>query len=406
MRKLVVLSQYFPPDMGGASARCNHVVEGMKRSNWDVTVVTPVPHYPVGDRHGYKCRFPFTKSVVNDIEIIRLWFPKLSHDSNWKRIFLHLWFGIMVCLTMFAYKKPDVIFASSPNFFIMIPAFIVKKLRNAILVRNVDDLWPEVFFDLELIKSNILKSFLMKISNFTYEICDAITPISKSYQEHIHKQYPNVKCPIEVIHVGVDTDTFRPLEKGKAKPETNKFTVMYSGVLGILYDFKTLIGAAKELESDENIQFLIRGTGEQEEFIRSQVAKLGCSNVILQTNYLTEEELNIELNRASVFVLPMVEKEMSDKGLPTKLFQYQSIGRPIIVASGGEPINYISETESGIAVTPENQGQLVEAIRWYLNHPDDLDSHGSNGLSYVKINMSVDSIGQKMSDFIEHRVIK
>lgn len=46
--KVLVLAQYFPPDMGGASARVSNVVRGLPSRGCDITVVAAFPHYPHG----------------------------------------------------------------------------------------------------------------------------------------------------------------------------------------------------------------------------------------------------------------------------------------------------------------------------------------------------------------------
>ena len=59
------------------------------------------------------------------------------------------------------------------------------------------------------------------------------------------------------------------------------------------------------------------------------------------------------LNSADVFVLPMADLNFVDLGLPTKVFEYQSYGKPIICVSNGEAAKYVKFTCSGIVVNPK-----------------------------------------------------
>ena len=49
LMKVLVLAQYFPPDMGGGSTRASNVVNGLLSKGCDVTVVAAFPHYPQGN---------------------------------------------------------------------------------------------------------------------------------------------------------------------------------------------------------------------------------------------------------------------------------------------------------------------------------------------------------------------
>ena len=46
--KVLVLAQYFSPDMGGGSTRATNVVKGLLSKGCGVTVVAAFPHYPHG----------------------------------------------------------------------------------------------------------------------------------------------------------------------------------------------------------------------------------------------------------------------------------------------------------------------------------------------------------------------
>ncbi len=55
------------------------------------------------------------------------------------------------------------VFASEPNLFSIIPAFIYSKLRGSSVIRVVDDLWPEALYERGYVKSKLLKKFLDKL---------------------------------------------------------------------------------------------------------------------------------------------------------------------------------------------------------------------------------------------------
>ncbi len=68
----MIITSYFPPEIGAASNRIFHLAEGLK-TDYDVSVVTPLPNYPTGKIFDdYKGKFK-SKTRENGITINRLW---------------------------------------------------------------------------------------------------------------------------------------------------------------------------------------------------------------------------------------------------------------------------------------------------------------------------------------------
>ena len=68
--------------------------------------------------------------------------------------------GLSSLLGLLYIRKVDIIFAMSPNLFAFFPALIYRLIFRKNIIRNVDDLWPEVIYDLGIVKSRILKKLL------------------------------------------------------------------------------------------------------------------------------------------------------------------------------------------------------------------------------------------------------
>ncbi|TRZ52825.1 MAG: glycosyltransferase [Dehalococcoidia bacterium] len=62
------------------------------------------------------------------------------------------------------------------------------------------------------------------------------------------------------------------------------------------------------------------------------------------------------------FALPMATMNFIELWLPTKVFEYQGYGKPIICISGGEAARYVESTKSGLIVKPNNARGFAEAI--------------------------------------------
>lgn len=383
--------------MGGASARCYNVAKGLKATGWDVLIVTAMPHYPLGKKpERYTWRL-WRVETIEGMRVVRLWVPPLAHDTFLKRLLLHGIFCATSPMAIPAALGSEVVFASSPNFFVMFPAYLYRLALRAALVRNVDDLWPEVFYDLGLLKPKLVRRAVDWLSGLTYKMPHAVAAISPAYMELIREKYNVPADRIEVIEVGVDTETFYPMPSRNS----NKFVLMYSGILGSLYDFRSLLLAAKKLEKFPDLTIVIRGVGEREMEIRSLINSLELKTVRFETQLVEGKKLRSILSEATAFVVPMVNLPMSDRGLPAKLFEYQALGKPIIVASSGESARLITSTRSGIAVPPENPRALADAILRLYENPGLARQMGVAAVAYVEEHVTVSKIGKRMSKLFE-----
>jgi len=398
--KILIIAQYFYPDFGGASTRAFNVAKGLVKLGNTVKVVTAFPHYPHGrvpSRYKYKAMM---FEEMDDIEIIRVWIPSLPHDSVVKRIIIHVCFIISSLFALPFLGEIDVVFAANPNLFSFFPALVYSFVNLRPIVRNVDDLWPEVFYELNLVRSNTLKKLLDFVTWLSYSVPVTITPISTGYKRRIMEKYGVREEKIRVIEVGVDTSIF-------SKSILNKkddFIIMYSGILGKAYDFRNVLLAAKFLSDYKEISFYIRGIGECEHYIKEMIDEFPLENVKLDTNIITKLKLVEILNIADIFLLPMKEIKTADEGLPTKIFEYQAVGKPVIVCSRGEPARYIRSTDSGIVVPPNDPRALSEAILELYRNKENRERLGENGWKHVSKYLSLNKIGGRLSDILKPKV--
>jgi glycosyltransferase involved in cell wall biosynthesis len=390
--KVLVLAQYFPPDMGGGSTRASNVVNGLLKKGCDVKVVAAFPHYPYGQVSTQYRGKAMVAEQFGVAKVYRVWIPSMAHSGPLKRIFLHLCFVLSSLFALPFVGKVDVVWGANPNLFSILNSIVYSTAKRVPIVRNVDDLWPEVFYEMGLVKSSILRKMLNLLAWFSYNVPKAITPISEGYKSSIVAKYGLSSNKLHVIEVGVD---------GSINPEaetvpSKQFVVMYSGALGLGYDFDVVLKAAKLLAEKKEIVFVVRGAGEMVPLLRRNIRESGLGNIVLKTSLLPKAELKQLLLSADVFVLPMADLSFVELGLPTKVFEYQSLGKPIICVSSGELAHYVETTKSGIVVKPSDARELADAV--IKLHRDNAlrEELGLNGKDYVLKNMTSQQIGLQM----------
>lgn len=392
--KVLVISQYFPPDIGGGSTRAFNAVTGLHQKGCDLKIVTAFPHYPHGRVSPIYKRKALKLEEIQGMKLIRVWIPALPHDSIVHRILLHFSFAVSSLFAAPFVGQVDLIWAVNPNLFSFFPALVYSFVKRKPIVRNVDDLWPEVFYDLGLVKSKVLKRLLDFLAWLSYSVSVAITPISPGYKRKIMNKYKISGEKIHVVEVGVHDIVASASPISQATK--GSFVIMYSGALGVGYDFQIVLRAAHFLENHKDIIFVIRGMGECEHEIRRMMKKLELHNVTINTNYLSRSKLVSVLSSADVFLLPMKQAKAVEEGLPTKIFEYQALRKPIICSSQGEPAAYINSTKSGLVVEPGNYEALAAAILELYKDRKLAWELGTNGYRNVSQNLTSQRIGERL----------
>ena len=392
--KVLVLAQYFPPDMGGASTRASNVVKGLLSNGCRVSVISAFPHYPYGKVPVKYSGRPIAFEEVGGARVMRVWVPSLPHSSIVNRIVLYTCFVFSSLFPLPFVGDFDVIWAANPNLFCFLSAIVYGLFKRRPIVRNVDDLWPEVFYELGLVRSRLMRRVLDFLAWISYVVPAAITPISQGYKRRIVEKYGICVEKVRVIEVGVER--VEPLNADKNSD--GRFVAMYSGVLSLGYDFDVVLEAASILARNRDILFVIRGFGELAPRLQRKIRNLNLGNVSLDTKLLSKEKLAALLCSADVLVLPMASATFVDEGLPTKVFEYQAHGKPIICVSAGEPGRYVEATESGLVIQPDDTTGFAEAVLRLYKDRKFASQLGWNGWQHVSTNLTAEKIGQHMHE--------
>jgi len=392
--RVLVISQLFPPDMGGGATRAYNVVKGLTLNGCDVTVIASFPHYPYGkipEKYRWK---PIVVEWMNGFRVIRTLMLPIPSQGLGKRILIFAIFTISSLFALPIIGKIDVIWAANPNIISVFPSIIYAIIKRCPIVQNVDDLWPEDLYELGLLneKSPLAKlaELLAKIS---YKISKAITPISPGYIKVICGKYSINPNKVYVIRAGVDLNKFKAYPKADKR---NVFKVLYSGAFSVAYDFDQVLLAAKLLEDVKDVEFVLQGGGELVPYLKARVRKLKLKNVKIVDNIMSREEVAKLLSEADALILPLRDFGKPYLGISSKLYEYQAAGKPIICCAEGQPAEYVKETGSGVVVNPGDYEALAKAVLYLKEDKDSARRLGVSGRRYVENNLSIKKIGLKM----------
>ena len=391
---VLVLAQYFPPDMGGGATRAYNVVKGLMLNGCKVTVVAAFPHYPKGDiPKQYRWKLLKVEFFEN-IKVVRTFVPPLASKGLIRRIILFISFMLSSLFALPLVGKIDIIWAANPNILSIVPAIVFGFVKHCPVTLNVDDPWPEDLYSFGLLEEGSIASKIAEfLARLAYHKAELITPISPGYIKIISGKYGVGANKIYVVRAGVDLKKFKPRD---SKPVNSRFLVLYSGAFSVAYDFNQVIKAAKLLENYGDIEIVLQGGGELSKSIRESIGKMNVKNVKLIDKILSREEVAKLLNQADALLLPLKDFGTPYLGISSKLYEYQAAGKPIICCADGQPAEYVKKTNSGIVVRPRDYKALAEAILYLRENRDIAEELGASGRRYVEDNLSVEKIGLRM----------
>lgn len=393
--KVLIISQYFPPDISGGGTRAYNFAQCLAAENFDVTVITAFPHLHKAVPNEFRKKI-IIKEKMDNFSIIRVWIPSILHSSIRNRVILHFCFVISSLLPIFSIK-PKIIFASEPNLFSIVPAFLYSKIRGGKVIRVVDDLWPELFYERKIVKSKILKKLLNRLAKFSYDYPKYILPLTEEAKLHISKLYKINLKKIVVIRHGVNTKIF----VAKKKKAEKEFVLMYSGALVESYDFNLVLQAAEKLKK-ENIKIIIRGKGPLLDYIKKRKKDLKLDNLVIDEKIIPFSEMSKHLSYADAFIVPMKDDYFLNLSLPTKILEFQALSKPIICASDGAPGKHVQKTKSGITIPCNNLTDLILAIKKLQNESNLCEEFGENGKKFVDNNATFEKIGKELKNIIQN----
>ena len=397
--KVLVIAQYFPPDLGGSATRAYNLAKGLVLNGCEVTVIAAFPHYPHGIIPAEYRWKPLKVEWMGKMKVIRTFMPPVKSEGVFKRLLLIGFFSVSSLFALPFTSKVDAVWASS-----WVPGYIFSKVKRKPLALNVDDLTLEDLVDLELLDEN---SLALKIGSIVYRLFfvkgDILTPVSSGYVDIMSRKYCVELRRIHVIIGGVDLSTFKP--NSHSNELRKKFVVLYSGAFSVAYDFEQIFQAAKIIEEmDEDIEFVIQGAGELLPSMQDSIRKSNIKNVKIINKILSRADVGKLLGEADVLILPIAPFYKSGKpyrGMSSKLYEYQAVGKPIISCSEGVPSTYIKETISGLVVTPGDSKELANAVLQLKQDPTMCHILAENGRKHVRAEASIEAVGLKMKEIFQ-----
>lgn len=261
----------------------------------------------------------------------------------------------------------DAVFIQSNNVAGFAVRAIRRKLPNAIVTFNVQDIFPyNAVFCGSLKKDSMIFRALAMVQRYGYRHSDHLITISKDMKDLLIEDGTSAN-KIEVIYNWSYQD--EPYDRDELDTSVpnqifskDYFNVVYAGNIGVMQNVGILVESAALMRNQTDIWFHIIGNGQYKEKLQNRAAELGITNLSFWPMQLPDAAPSIYAT-SDVNVIPLV-KNVYRTALPSKTATCLACGQPIIFAIGKESVfGKEVENETNCRIIDSNDPQsLVKAV--------------------------------------------
>ena len=280
-------------------------------------------------------------------------------------------------------QRGDVIVAKTDPPLLSVIAWVVARIKGARLVNWLQDVFPEVAVALGVLTWLPLVEPIRWLRNLSLRGADMNVVLGERMQEYICQQGVKTEKTV-IIHNWADGDLIHPvsLDANRLRKSwglADRFVVGYSGNMGRVHDFDTIIEAMKILNVDQQIVFLFIGGGAGKKELECAVSKYQLSNCMFKP-YQSRECLSESLSLPDVHLVSL-RPELEGLVVPSKIYGIAAVARPVIAIGDlrGDVARFVQRLGFGFSVPSGAGDQLARHIREMARNPATAKQRGEKG---------------------------
>jgi glycosyltransferase involved in cell wall biosynthesis len=385
--RILYLSQYFPPEMGAPAARVYELAREWVRRGHAVTVLTAFAHHPTGVKAPADRGVITRRESVDGIDVVRTYVYAAANKGTAKRMASYASFMLSAAVIgPWRVRRPDVVIGTSPQLLCGVAGYALARVLRVPFVFEVRDLWPESILAVEAMREGWFVRALKGVARFLYTHAARIVTVGDGYRRGIHTRYGIPVENMDVIRNGIDTSLFVPGPRDNAVRSEygwgDRFVAMYVGTHGMAHGLASVLEAARALADDPNLLFVFVGEGAEKDALKRQAADWGLSNVQF-IDQQPKARVPLFYAACDLGLVTLRDTPLFQEVLPSKIFEYLGMERPIVLAVGGEARKVVEAAGAGEYVPPGDAAALAAAVRRLAADRAQLAAMGRAGRAYV-----------------------
>ena len=366
-------------------------------------MVTSAPNHPRGVLYpGYRNRLRQVEDW-NGIRVVRVVTFLAANAGTWRRTLNYV--SYMVSATAFGSleRRPDVVMATSPQFFCGWAGVLVSKLRRVPFILEIRDLWPESIAAVGAIRSRLVIGLLAKLELAMYRAARRIVTVGEGYRQRLLERGAD-GARVAVVMNGVDDDLFSPRDRDARLAErvgvAGRFVVTYCGVIGMAHGLEVVLRAASHLRENPDVVFLLVGDGACFDDLKATAERDGLDNVVFTGNVAKDCVPGL-IALSDVCLVHLRASDTFTSVMPSKIFEAAAMAKPVVLGVRGFAAEFVQTAGCGVCIEPENEHELVDAVLRLSADRALCERLGQAGRDYVARRFSRDELAQDYLDVIQ-----
>ena len=400
MKVIFPFSYYYPEQCAGIFV-VDDLMHRLAAEGDESMIYVPTPTRNV--REGVEWK---RKEVLCDGKMVVKRFHMYGEGKNPVLRALRYCFCELVYLHHLLWDKYDVAFIDSTPPIQGLKLPIVRLFRKCPVVYNAQDLFPDTLSGTGLAKrGGLLWKIGSWVARVTFNNTDKIIAISEDIKRTLVEVKGIPADKVVVVYNWVDSDAVVPIAKEENSlfeefgMNRDKFHVVYAGNLGNAQNINIVVDAAARLRDNENVEFVVFGSGGLESDIRARIKAEGLKNLRLLP-LQPVERVKYVYSLGDVCLVSCKEG-LGGSAMPSKTWSILSCGRPVLANfDEGELQMILTRNELGVFTKAGDLDGFVEAIRQLAAEPEKCAEMGARGRQFILDNLTKDAGTRKYAEVL------
>jgi glycosyltransferase involved in cell wall biosynthesis len=380
--RILLLSQYFPPEIGATQSRMQAFAEYLAARGHDVTVICEMPNHPQGIIPRRYRGLLVADDSSNDYRVLRVRVMASPEKTQRTRMAFYLSYMSGAAAVGSIVERPDVVFATSPPLFAGAAGLAIARSKRAPFVLDVRDLWPAAAVSLRQIGGGASLAAAEWLERRLYRGAAAVTAVTQPFCSHIdgiRGSNDTVLLPNGTLDLFFDD--VPAVDRTELGVSNGSFLVIFAGMHGIAQALPTVLDAAEQL--GPKVDFALVGDGPIKPFLVEAANARNLENVHFH-DQMPLERMPAVLSAGDALLVPLSAHPTFRSFVPSKLLDFMAVGRPVVLSAGGEAERMLEAAHAGVTAKPEDAESLSDAIESLLADPAAASAYGESGRAFAR----------------------
>jgi glycosyltransferase involved in cell wall biosynthesis len=364
----------------------------------EVTVLTGVPNVPNGVVYDGYSNALYGRETVDGIDVVRVWTYLAANKGTVRRILNYLSYMVTAGIVGLFLRKPDIVIATSPQFFCGWAGVWVSRILRAPFILEIRDLWPESIATVGAINNPRLLRILEWLELRLYAAATRIVTVGEGYRDQLLERGVSAD-DIDIVPNGVDRAVFSAGDGASLRRELglgDAFICSYIGTIGAACGLDVVLRAARILREKgrDDVAFVLVGDGAIRERLEATAREEGLTRIVF-TGRQDKRKMPDYLAMSDACLIHLARKDLFRTVLPSKIFEAAAMRRPIVLGVEGRAAEVVEGGGAGICIEPENEHELVEAIETLAANRQLGEEYGRAGSEKIATQYDYDRLAEQ-----------